>query len=121
MVTDAAFHHERDLGRLAQVAYRLLRPGGSFLLMREPTVTRVRPRRDHGLEGYHGSFEREYREGEYLAFLRAVGFTARSYAAPGNLGTLRGRAILRPPISWLNGVAFSEYVYVGRKPEEDQP
>lgn len=116
VVTDASFHHAANPQRLTQVAYRALRPGGIFLLMREPTVTCIRTRRDHGLEGDHGDFEREYERGQYLAFLRAAGFRSHSYAAPGDLGTRRGRAILRPPISWLNGIAFSEYSYVGWKP-----
>lgn len=119
VVTDAAFHHAANPGRLAQVAYRALSPGGIFLMMREPTVTRIRSRRDHGLEGDYGDFEREYSRSEYLSFLRRAGFEAKSYAAPGNLGTWRGRAILRPPFSWLNGIAFSEYVYVGRKQGEE--
>lgn len=119
VVTDAAFHHASDPVQLTQVAYRALRPGGAFLLMREPTTTRLRGARDHGVEEQHGSFEHEYSRCEYLSFLREAGFEARSYAAPGNLGTLRGRIVLRPPISWLNGIAFSEYVYVGHKPQED--
>ncbi len=120
VVTDASFHHAGDPRRLTEVAYRLLRPGGTFLLLREPTVTRMRPHRDHALEGEHGNFERDYRKGEYLAFLRAAGFTAHSCAAPGHLGTLRGRAIVRPPISWLNGIAFSEYAYVGKRQGEER-
>ncbi len=119
VVTDAAFHHAADPRRLAQVAYRVLKPNGVFLLMREPTTTPARARRDHGLEGDHGDFEHEYKRDEYLQFLRAAGFRADSYAAPGNLGTLRGRLALRPPFSLLNGTVFSEYVYVGRKPLEE--
>jgi len=115
VVTDAAFHHSGDPALLARVAHGLLKPGGTLLLMREPTTTSLRGARDHGLEGEHGSFEREYSRAGYLAFLREAGFEADSYAAPGNLGTLRGRLVRRPPFSWLNGVAFSEYIYVGRK------
>lgn len=119
VVTDAAFHHASNPGQLTQVAYRMLRPGGVFLLMREPTITPIRRQRDHGLEGDHGGFEHEYKKRGYLQYLRAAGFRADSYRAPGNLGTLRGRLALRAPFSWLNGIVFSEYVYVGRKPLED--
>jgi SAM-dependent methyltransferase len=57
---DAAFHHARDPARLARVAWELLRPGGVVVLLREPTVVALRRRRDHGEEGRHGAFEREY-------------------------------------------------------------
>ncbi|MEJ7784299.1 MAG: class I SAM-dependent methyltransferase [Solirubrobacteraceae bacterium] len=119
VVCDAAFHHAADPRRLAVVAHEVLRPGGALLLMREPTVTRLRRARDHGLEGEHGDFEREYSRSEYLAFLRGAGFDARSAAAPGNLASRRGRAVLRPPFSWLNGIVFSEYAYVGRKLDQE--
>lgn len=117
VVCDAAFHHATDPRRLALVAYEALRPGGTFLMIREPTITRLRRGRDHGLEGRHGDFEHEYARGEYLALLRTAGFHARSSPAPGDLGTRRGRAVLRPPFSWFNGLAYSEYAYVGHKPE----
>ncbi|MGI8660842.1 MAG: class I SAM-dependent methyltransferase [Thermoleophilaceae bacterium] len=119
VVTDAAFHHSGDPSLLARVAGAALKPGGSFLLMREPTTTPLRGRRDHGLEAEHGDFEHEYSRARYLAFLEDAGLQAASYAAPGNLGSRRGRLVRRPPFSWLNGIAFSEYVYVGRKPREE--
>ena len=115
VVTDAAFHHAADPSGLTRTAYRLLRPGGTFLMLREPTLAKLRRRRDHGLEGRHGAFEREYTRAEYLSFLRTAGFAEESVRAPGALSTLRGRAILHRPLSWLNGVAFSEYAYIGRK------
>ena len=115
VVTDAAFHHSADPQRLARAAHRLLRPNGTLLLLREPTLALLRRRRDHGLEGRHGGFEREYDRWEYLRFLRTAGFEATSVRVPGALSTLRGRAVGYPPLSWLNGVLFSEYAYVGRK------
>ena len=57
---DAAFHHAADPVRMARVAYDLLRPGGRIVLFREPTLTPLRRRRDHGVEDEHGAFEREY-------------------------------------------------------------
>jgi SAM-dependent methyltransferase len=116
--TDASFHHSVEPVRLARVAYDLLRPGGSFVLFREPTLALLRRTREHGLEGRHGSFEHEYFARSYLEHLRAAGFEARKFPASGGFRTPRARAILRPPLSWLNGVLYSEFTYVGRKANE---
>ena len=113
---DAAFHHAADPVRVARVAYDLLRPGGRFVLFREPTLATLRRTRDHGVEDEHGSFEREYYARGYLDFLRRAGFEASKFPASGGFRTPRARALLRPPIAWLNGVLFSEYTYVGRRP-----
>lgn len=113
---DAAFHHAADPVRMAGVAYALLRPGGRVVLFREPTVTPLRRRRDHGVEDEHGAFEREYRPNGYVDFLRRAGFEATKFPASGGFRSLKQRALLRPPMSWLNGVLFSEYTYVGRRP-----
>jgi SAM-dependent methyltransferase len=113
---DAAFHHAADPVRMARVAYDLLRPGGRFVLFREPTVTPLRRRRDHGVEDQHGAFEREYRPSGYVDFLRRAGFEADKSPASGGFDSLKARALLRPPMAWLNGVLFSEYTYVGRRP-----
>ncbi|HEX6713078.1 MAG TPA: class I SAM-dependent methyltransferase [Thermoleophilaceae bacterium] len=114
--TDAAFHHAADPVRLARVAYELLKPGGSFVAFREPTLSVLRRRRDHGIEDEHGAFEHEYDRRGYLRHLSAAGFDPRSARAAGSFRTPIARAILRPPLSWLNGIAFSEFTYVGRKP-----
>jgi SAM-dependent methyltransferase len=113
---DAAFHHARDPERLARVAWDLLRPGGAFVLFREPTITAVRRRRDHGEEGRHGGFEREYTSGAYLELLRSAGFDPRRHRAAGGWRSLRARATLVPPVAWLNGILFAEFTYVGRRP-----
>jgi SAM-dependent methyltransferase len=113
---DAAFHHAADPLRIARVAYDLLRPGGRFVLFREPTVTPLRRRRDHGVEDEHGAFEREYRPSAYVDFLRRTGFEASKFPASGGFQSVKARALLRPPMSWLNGVLFSEFTYVGRRP-----
>lgn len=118
---DAAFHHAADPTHLARVAYDLLRPGGQVLLFREPTLSLLRRSRPHGEEDMHGSFEHEYHAGEYLGFLRAVGFKARKSRASGGFATPRARALLKPPLSWLSGILFSEYSYVGWKPDRVAP
>lgn len=114
--TDASFHHAADPVRLARLANSLLRDGGRFMLFREPTLSLLRLRREHGIEDEHGSFEREYSARDYVGFLRRAGLDACKFRASGGFSTLRARAILRPPLSWLNGVLFSEFTYVGRKP-----
>jgi SAM-dependent methyltransferase len=113
---DGAFHHAADPVALARVAHDLLRPGGLFVLFREPTLSLLRRRRDHGVEDEHGSFEREYLPSGYLRHLRAAGFEAAKHRASGGWRTRRGRATTRPPLAWLNGILFSEFTYVGRKP-----
>jgi SAM-dependent methyltransferase len=113
VVMDAAFHHAADPVRLARVAYELLRPGGRFVLFREPTLSLLRRSRDHGVEDDHGSFEREYDARDYLRFLEQAGFEADRAPSSGGFATPRRRALLRPPLSWANGVLYSEYTYVG--------
>jgi SAM-dependent methyltransferase len=116
VICDAAFHHAADPLRLARVAHTLLRPGGRFVLHREPTLALLRGGRDHGEEGEHGAFEREYRPGGYLRLLREAGFgEARRFPAAGSFASRRARALLHPPLSWLNGIAFSEFTYVGTR------
>jgi SAM-dependent methyltransferase len=116
VVMDAAFHHAADPARLADVVYRLLRPGGTLFLHREPTLSLLRRTRPHELEDEHGSFEHEYFARQYVHFLRNAGFEARRARAPVGFRTLRERAHHRPPLAWLNGLAFSEYSYIGVKP-----
>jgi SAM-dependent methyltransferase len=113
---DAAFHHAADPVRLAQVAYGLLRPGGRFVLHREPTLSLLRRSRPHGIEGEHGDFEHEYHAREYLRFLERAGFEASKVPAAVGFRTLRQRLHHAPPFSWLNGIVWSEYVYVGVRP-----
>jgi SAM-dependent methyltransferase len=113
---DAAFHHARDPARLARGAWELLRPGGAFVLFREPTIAVLRGRRDHGEEGRHGAFEREYSAAGYVALLREAGFEPHRHRAAGGWRSGRTRATLVPPLSWLNGILFAEFTYVGRRP-----
>jgi SAM-dependent methyltransferase len=118
VMMDAAFHHAADPVRLADVAYRLLKPGGVFFLHREPTLSLLRRSRPHGLEGDHGEFEHEYFARQYLEFLDAAGFEARKSRGPVGFRSLRERAHHSPPFAWLNGVVFSEYSYAGVKPRD---
>ena len=116
IVTDAAFHHASDPARLAGVAYDLLRPGGQVLLFREPTLALLRRTRDHGIEGRHGTFEHEYTARGYLGYLRAAGFqAARAVPVAGGFVRRRQRWAARPPLAWLNGIAFAEYSYTARR------
>jgi SAM-dependent methyltransferase len=113
--TDAAFHHAADPARLARVAYALLKPGGTVMLHREPTLSLLHRTRPHGLEGEHGSFEHEYDARVYLRFLEQAGFDARKAPAPTSYDSRLDRARMRPPLSWLNGITFSMYTYIGVK------
>jgi SAM-dependent methyltransferase len=113
---DAAFHHAADPVRLARVAFDLLRPGGRFVLFREPTLSLLKRTRDHGEEAGHGDFEHEYTAGGYQRILREAGFDASRHRASGGWSTPRARALLRPPLKWFNGVLFSEFTYVGTRP-----
>ena len=114
--TDASFHHAADPARLAGVIAALLKPGGCAVLLREPTLAVLRRNRDHGEEGKHGSFEREYDSRGYLSFLAGAGLEASKHPVRHGFRSLRDRAIGAPPLSWLTGILFSRYVYVGRKP-----
>jgi SAM-dependent methyltransferase len=117
VLIDSAFHHASDPVALARAAFELLRPGGLFVLLREPTLSLLRRgRRDHGVEGEHGSFEHEYLAAGYLGHLCAAGFEASKHRASGGWRTRRGRLTMRSPLKLLNGVLFSEYTYVGRRP-----
>ena len=113
VVFDAAFHHAADRLHVAKVAHRLLRPGGTLLLFREPTIALLRRHRDHGIEDDYGSFESEDTKRGYLKTLREAGFVGpRAVQAAGSLR--ERRFLLKPPVSWLNGLAFAEYTYVAR-------
>lgn len=117
VVLDASFHHASDPARLARVIFELTKPGGSALLLREPTLTLLAKRRDHGIEAGYGDFEHEYRRSEYVDFLAAAGLQARSVGVRWfHAGGIR-RALYRPPLTWLSGPLRGQYVYVGRKPE----
>lgn len=113
---DAAFHHAADPVRMARVAYHLLRPGGVFVLHREPTLSLIQRSRDHGIEGDHGDFEHEYDWWKYLRFLREAGFEASKHPAAASFANRWERARLRAPFSWLNGITYSSFTYVGRRP-----
>jgi SAM-dependent methyltransferase len=116
VVTDAAFHHAADPVALARVAHAALRPGGVFLLHREPTLAMLRRTRDHGLEGQYGGFEHEYSARGYLQRLSAAGFAdVRKIPAAGSFRGRKACALLRPPLAWLNGIAFAEYAYMATR------
>jgi len=116
VITDSAFHHSHDPEGLARIAFDLLAPGGTFVLFREPSLSLLRRTRDHGEEGLHGGFEHEYFPRGYLRLLRSAGFAASRHRAAAGFRRPRLRALLRPPLSWLNGIAYSEFTYVGVKP-----
>ncbi|MCP9485389.1 MAG: class I SAM-dependent methyltransferase [Gaiellaceae bacterium MAG52_C11] len=115
VVLDAAFHHASDPGRLAEVVFELTKPGGSALLLREPTLTFLTQSRDHGIEAAHGDFEHEYNRRQYVEFLEGAGFRARSVGVRWFHASGMRRVLYRPPLTWLSGPLRGQYAYVGRK------
>jgi len=115
VVLDAAFHHASDPRRLAEVVFELTKPGGSALLLREPTLTPLTRRRDHGIEAAHGDFEHEYSRREYMGFLAGAGFRARSVGVRWFHASGFRRALYRPPLTWLSGPLRGQYAYVGSR------
>ena len=69
VVMDAAFHHASEPQLLTNLMAGLLRPGGSLLLFREPTLSWLVRDRGVCVEDEHGDFERGYTWREYVAFL----------------------------------------------------
>ena len=116
VLMDASFHHAADPARMGRVLFDLTKPGGSVMLMREPTLNFLKHTRDHGITDDHGSFEREYYRPQYLAFLRDAGFDARTVGVRWFHSTPWRRAIYHPPITFLSGVLRGHWVYLGRKP-----
>ena len=103
--------------QLARVAFELLRPGGRFVLLREPTLSLLRRTRDHGVEDEHGRSSASTPHAATCARCAPPGSRlSPSIRAAGGFTTPRQRAILRPPLSWLNGIAFAEWTYVGVRP-----
>ncbi len=119
VVLDAAFHHASDPPALAQVVFELTRPGGSALLLREPTLTLLTRSRDHGLEAVHGDFEHEYSRRQYVDFLASAGFRARSVGVRWFHASGLRRVAYRPPLTWLSGPLRGHYAYVGLKPPSE--
>lgn len=70
-------HHASDLTAACREIFRVLRPGGTFLAIRDHVVSRHadRPRffAAHPLHRFYGG-ENAYREDEYLDAMRAAGF-----------------------------------------------
>lgn len=115
VVLDAAFHHASEPTRLAEIVFELTKPGGSALLLREPTLTPLNRRREHGIEAAHGDFEHEYRRQEYVDFLERAGFQARSVGVRWFHASGFRRALYRPPLTWLSGPLRGQYAYLGRR------
>ncbi len=112
---DAAFHHASDPVLFGRVAFDLLRPGGVFLLLREPTLALLHRSRSHGIEAEHGDFEHEYHHREYVDLLRQAGFDAKALPVRWFYTQWWRKLLYRPfavPIAYVRG----SFVYVGSKP-----
>lgn len=77
----ASIHHTSDPGRLFAEVWRLLRPGGVFVFVAEPSkkasIPEHQPRNE---ETAHGINEHIYSFDEYFRPLRRLGFRARHLA-----------------------------------------
>ena len=121
VVFDAAFHHASDMDAIARVAHDLLRPGGTVLLFREPTLALLRRRRDHGVEDEHGSFEHEDTARGYERRLRAAGFTGRAARAGRGLAARRQGARAPAAAAGLAQRRRVRRVRLRRAPHQPQP
>lgn len=116
LVMDAAFHHAAEPQLLASHMAELLRPGGTLLLFREPTLSWLVRDRGKTVEDEHGDFEHGYTWRGYTGFLERAGLRASKVPAVHSFTALRDRARMHAPLSWLNGTLYSNFTYVGRKP-----
>ena len=79
VVFDASLHHAANPARALSEAYRILRPGGQMIAMRERTLPRLRWRSpfnnplDRELRAY-GEFEHVYPAARYVRLIREAGF-----------------------------------------------
>ena len=70
---DAVLHHADNLVSVLREAWRVLRPGGWFVALREPSISRLRPRppRFHARFPEDGSAMYYYRDGWRSAFINS--------------------------------------------------
>jgi len=85
IVARQSLHHARDLSALTRELFRVLRPGGRLLAMRDHVISRARdlPRfyQAHPLHRLYGG-EHAYLLSEYTAALRDAGFTLNKVMGP---------------------------------------
>lgn len=82
----ASIHHSSDPAALIAEAWRVLRPGGVFVFVSEPSKNASIPeRRPQNEETAHGINEHIYSFAEYFVPLRRQGFRAR-HLAPRSIG-----------------------------------
>ncbi len=115
VVFNAALHHARNIWSCIGESYRVLRPGGHLIALREQICAPLRRRRTYRAllrtrEVQSGVSENSYLVEQYLYYLRAGGF--RATAIPVVYGNQR---LLKRLLPFANGVLFSCYVLLGSK------
>ena len=115
VVFNAALHHARNIWTCIGESYRVLRPGGYLIALREQICAPLRIRRTYRnllrtREVQSSVSENSYLVEQYLYYLRASGFHAT--AIPVVYGNQR---LLKRLLPFANGLLFSCYVLVGSK------
>jgi ubiquinone/menaquinone biosynthesis C-methylase UbiE len=126
VTSDSVLHHADNLVRVLREAWRVLRPGGWYVAVREPTISRfrLRPPRFHARYPEDGSAMYYYAQGWQSAFLNAWFANVRMCHHVA-YGRVRGRRIPWPVRRLLRAVdlrvhlrAYPKVCIAAQKPRE---
>lgn len=121
VVMDAALHHSTDPKRTMTEVSRVLKQGGLFIAFREQTLPRWRGNKasvEQKIKADHGNFEHIYYKHEYVQIIQSVGHLKAKVIPAPHLGARSPLiAFLKrcPPLCFLNGLLFSDFIYLAKK------